>query len=132
MPPVTPSSTRRPFSRSAVDRVLDALVVDLPLGDLLESERERLVREAALHERRHELAAPLAELVVVRVDLAGAFRGQDHQRVLGVNGSEQVVDLWFDHLSEGSSGASGLAERDASMIAATCDDARSSSSFTTT
>src|SRR6478672_378248 len=100
MPPVTPSNTRRPCDSGTsvdLDDLLGTLVVDLALGDLLEGDRERLVAEPGLNERRHELASPLAELVVVRVDLTCALRRQDHQRVLGVDGREQVVDLGFDH-----------------------------------
>ena len=71
IPPETPSNTRRPASGSLLGfGLLGSLVVDLPFGDLLERDRERLVREAGLDQRRHELAAAFAELVVVGVDLS--------------------------------------------------------------
>src|SRR5215207_10189145 len=106
MPPVTPRRTVRPAKRPAP--------VSLALGDLLEGDRERLVPKTGLDERRHELAAPLAQLAVVRVDLAGPLRAQDHQGVLGIGRREQVVDLGFDHAQgvlpegTGSRGAGGL------------------------
>src|SRR6266516_4941589 len=100
MPPVTPSNTRRPCGSGTsvdLDDLLGALVVDLALGDLLDGDRERLVAETRLDERRDELTSPLTQLVVVRVDLTCALGRQDHQGVLGVDGGEQIVDLRFDH-----------------------------------
>src|SRR5205823_2451069 len=101
MPPVTPSSTRRPASGDLLDAdTLGPLEDDLAFGDLLQGDRQRLVLQPArLYERRHELSAALAELAVVRVDLAGPLRGEDDERVLRVHplGAEQVVDLRFDH-----------------------------------
>src|SRR6266508_6662259 len=97
MPPETPSSTRRPASGSLLGvGLLGSLVVDLPFGDLLEGDRERLVGEAGLDERRYEFPAPLTELVVVGVDLSRALGRQDHEGVLRINGREQVIDLGFD------------------------------------
>src|SRR2546423_1234481 len=99
--PVTPSSTRRPERLDLLDAdTLGPLEDDLALGDLLQRDRQRLVLQAArLDERRHELPAALAELRVVGVDLAGPLRREDHQGVLRVHplGTEQVVDLRFDH-----------------------------------
>src|SRR5918992_138452 len=98
IPPETPSTTRRPASGSLLGLgLLGSLVVDLPFGDLLERDRERLVREAGFHERGHELTPALAELVVVRVDLSRPLGGHDHQGVLRIHGGEQVVDLGLDH-----------------------------------
>src|SRR5688572_25836250 len=74
IPPETPSNTRRPASGSLFGLgLLGSLVVDLPFGDLLEGDREGLVREPGFHQRRHELAPALAELVVVRVNLPGTL-----------------------------------------------------------
>src|SRR5215208_5461544 len=132
MPPVTPSSTRRPRRSAtsvALDDLLGTLVGDLAFGDLLEGDRQRLVAKPGLDERRHEVAATLAELAVVRVDLAGALGGHDHEGVLGIDRSEQVVDLRFDH-EKGTPVDQRV--RDPSMIAATCPAARSRSSLTTT
>src|SRR3954465_7344160 len=100
VPPQTPSNTRRPARAATsvdLDDLLGALVGDLALGDLLEGDRQRLVAQTGLDERRHELAAAFAELAVVRVDLSRALRGHDHERVLRVDGGEQIVDLGFDH-----------------------------------
>src|SRR5438270_2678225 len=101
MPPVTPSRTRLPASGLLLDSdTFGPLEDDLAVGDLLQRDRERLVLQAAaLHERRDELAPALAELAVVRVDLAGPLGGEDDQCVLRVHplGPEQVVDLRFDH-----------------------------------
>src|SRR5437588_5284295 len=103
IPPVTPRRTRLPDSGDLLDAdTLGPLEDDLALGDLLHRDRQRLVLQSArLDERRHELAAALAELAVVRVDLARPLRRQDHQRVLGIHplGAEEVVDLRFDHRS---------------------------------
>src|SRR5262249_23807744 len=121
MPPVTPSSTWRPASdpcsfgfitalpgdrgRCCAQRLFDALLQalgalerHLALRDLLEGDRERLVPEAGrLDERRHELAPALAELRVVRVDLARSLGGGRHEAELGVHGLHQVVDLRLAH-----------------------------------
>src|SRR5213593_1078315 len=98
MPPVTPSRTRRPASGLLDPNPFGALGLDLPLGDLLQGDREWLVLEAApLDERGNELAPALAELVVIGVDLSSPPGGQNDQRVFGVYLGQQVVDLWFDH-----------------------------------
>src|SRR3990172_8412122 len=113
MPPVTPSRIRRPRRTLAVISLppgaagarsglldpdaLGALGVDLALGDLLEGDRERLVAQTRLDERRHELGTALAELVVVGVDLPRALGRECHQRVLGVDLRKEVVDLRLDH-----------------------------------
>src|SRR6266567_1985953 len=131
MPPVTPSSTRRPARGELLDALaeaLRALEADLAFRDLLEGDGEGLVLQAAgLDQRRDELAPPLAELAVVRVDLPGPLGGQDHQRVLGIDRGQQVVDLRFDH---GCTSFSGGLLRYRSIIRATSAAARSSSSFT--
>src|SRR5207245_8246577 len=86
MPPVTPSSTRRPASGLLDANSLRPLGVDVAIGDLLQGDRQRLVLQAAgLDERRHELAAALSELAVVGVDLTGALGGEDDQGVLRVD-----------------------------------------------
>src|SRR5581483_1103038 len=128
-PPVTPSSTRRPASGLLDPNPLGAVGQDLALGDLLEGDRQRLVLQpTGLDERRNELAATLAELVVVGVDLPRALGCEDHERVLGVDLREQVVDLRLDHGCVGPS----VGVRDAWIIASTSAAARSTRSFTTT
>src|SRR5574341_756020 len=125
MPPLTPSSTRAPDSGasaapgpigspstpghpsgSPVCGLLDGgghvdrtVPVQLALAKLLARHRERRAVGTGVDHRRHELADALAELRVVAVDLPRAPRGQDHQRVLGVDPSQQVVDPRFDHAS---------------------------------
>src|SRR5262249_50683934 len=109
---------------------LRVLIGDHLLSDLVERDRQRLVAQAAgLHERRHELSAALAELVVVGVDLSRALRGQHHEGVLGVHSVQQVVELrLIDHVGSPSR---GRGSRRAWMIAATCSTAWSRSSLTT-
>src|SRR5438034_5099290 len=98
MPPVTPSRTRRPASGLLDPNPFGALGLDLPLGDLLQGDRERLVLKAApLDERGNELAPALAELVVIGVDLSSPPGGQDDQRVFGIHLGQQVAELHFDH-----------------------------------
>src|SRR5512141_1791735 len=128
MPPVTPSRTRRPASGLADGAAIGAVGEDLALTDLLEGDRKRLVAQARLDERRDELRAALAELVVVRVDLSGPLGRQDHQRVLGVDLREEVVDLRLDHGCVGPS----LEVGNPWMIATSRSTARSRSSFTST
>src|SRR2546428_2216350 len=100
MPPDTPSNTPRLWRTEGllVFEFLASLVVDLPLCDLFESDRQRLVRQtAALDQGRDELRATLAELAGIGVYLSRALGGQDHERVLRVDGGHQVVGLWVDH-----------------------------------
>ena len=69
-----------------------ALGLDLALCDLLEGDRQVVLR-ARLHERRREVVErALAELVVVVVDLARALRGDDDQRV--ARAGLYVRDQW--------------------------------------
>src|SRR5690606_32191724 len=114
MPPETPRTTRRPVSTALesstgrsglvaldlalheVERVLPLELGglgrhDLALGDLLEGDRQRLVR-VGHDQRRDVLAEALAELAVVLVDLAGALGGEVDEVELGVHGVHEVVD----------------------------------------
>src|SRR5205814_1199777 len=70
----------------------------------------------------------LAELVVVVVDLPGALRGHDHQRVARVHVLEQVVDARMDH-GRDMVPAGARRPRTSSVSSPT---ARSRSSFSTT
>src|SRR5437764_14460138 len=80
MPPVTPRSTRRPASGLLDASSIRPFCADRALRDLLERDGQRLVPQTSgLDERRHELSAALAELVVIGVDLASALRGDDHE-----------------------------------------------------
>src|SRR4030066_374279 len=127
MPPVTPSRTRRPASALLDANAVGAVGEDLALADLLEGDRQRLVAQARLHERRDELRATLTELVVVRVDLSRALGREDHERVLGVDLCEEVVDLRLDHGCAGPSVEVG----NPWMIATSRSTAPSRSSFST-
>src|SRR5690606_19726478 len=60
--------------------------------DLAHRDRQRLLLVARLEQRADVLQQALAELRVVRVDLARALRRVDDERVLRVDVLEQVVD----------------------------------------
>src|ERR687891_2420731 len=106
---------------------LGALEGDLILADFLEGDGQGLLPQSrALHERRDELGAALPELAVVGVDLPGPLGGQDHQRVLGVNPLQKVVDAGVDHVCSFESWL-----LPASIISRTRATAASSSSFMT-
>src|SRR2546423_6663488 len=108
MPPQTPTTMclpARPSSGAIApvnELLLDpglrlgrALVAELAVGDLLEGDRERLgVLAEAVDLRRNEVPDPLAELRVVRVDLAGTLCREDHERVPAVDLLYQRFDLW--------------------------------------
>src|SRR5215510_10701882 len=98
MPPVTPRMTRATSSscqkentapagdvgrcgpRGRRGSLRAALGLDLALGDLLERDREVVLR-ARLDERRREVVeGAFAQLMVVVVDLAGALGCDDHER----------------------------------------------------
>src|SRR2546421_4186335 len=84
---------RRRRERASVS----VLVPQLALGDLFEGHREVVLR-ARLDERRREVVErPLAELVVVVVDLASALRCDDDQRVARVEVLEELVYARMDH-----------------------------------
>src|SRR4249919_425087 len=70
--------------------------LDLALGDFLEGHRQ-VVLGARLDERRELVERPLPELVVVVVDLSGALRGDDDQRVARIHVVQQFVDSRRDH-----------------------------------
>jgi hypothetical protein len=54
-------------------RVLAVLVLQLAGGDFLEGDREVVLRAGLDHRRRELVERPLAEVVVVRVDLPARF-----------------------------------------------------------
>src|SRR6185312_7625384 len=72
-------------------------VLDLALRNLFERHRQVVLR-TRLDERGQELVErAFAELVVVVVDLPGALRGHDHERVARVHVVQQFVDAGMDH-----------------------------------
>src|SRR5919197_3600100 len=115
MPPETPSSSR------ATGSPLPVLVLDLARGDLLERDRQVVLRSRLDHRRRELVERPLTEVVVVRVDLTRALGGDEDRRVVGVDVVEQLVDAGTNH---GSSVPR--------TIAASASTASSSRSLTTT
>src|SRR5436190_9501437 len=72
-------------------------VLDLARGDLLERDLEVVLRVRLDHRRRVLVEGPLAEVVVVRVDLPRPLGGHDHCRIVGVDLLEQLVEAWLDH-----------------------------------
>src|SRR6059058_2567558 len=90
MPPLTPRSRR-------AMRVLAVLVLDLARGDFLEGDRQVVLGDGLDHRRRKLVERPLAQVVVVRVDLARALGGDEDRRVVGVDVVEQLVDAGTDH-----------------------------------
>src|SRR5439155_21582995 len=108
--------------------LLRVLVDDLALGGLLEGHRQVVLR-AGLDQRRGELVErPLAELMVVVVDLPRALGGDDHERVARVDLVQQLVDAGMDH------GRTMVAapSKFRATIAASSSAARSLSSLRTT
>ena len=72
--------------------VLAVVVLDLARGDFLEGDRQVVLRAGLDHRRRELVERPLAEVVVVRVDLARALGGDEHGGVVGVDVLEELVD----------------------------------------
>src|SRR6266566_3054023 len=101
-----PTSTRAmpqfcPFGRRPTrswEALLRVLVLELALGDFLESHGQVVLR-ARFHQRWRSLveADALAELVVVVVDLAGPLGGDDDERIARVDVFEKLIDARMDH-----------------------------------
>src|SRR5918999_1913591 len=101
MPPVTQRTILWPctaFARASamgwrwlLDSVCGALEADLAPGDLLERDRKGLRGAVGVEGDlwRRVLGDALAELAEIGVDLTGALRGQDDERVLGVHVFQQ-------------------------------------------
>src|SRR4051794_4989925 len=98
MPPVTPSrilAMRGPRSRALP--ALPVLVPELAVGDLFERDGEVVLGGRLDHRRRELVERPLAEVVVVAVDLSCALGGDDHAGVVGVDLLHEPVDARADH-----------------------------------
>jgi hypothetical protein len=67
-------------------------VLDLAARDLLEGDGQVVLGAGVDHRRGELLEGPLAQVVVVRVDLPRALGGDDHAGVGGVDVLEQSVD----------------------------------------
>src|SRR5918999_2653869 len=98
MPPLTPSSRRAKLCR------LPVAVLDLAARDLFEGDRQVVLGAGVDHRRRELLEGPLAEVVVVGVDLARALGGDDHAGVRGGDVLEQPVYAGGDHPGDPSAG----------------------------
>src|SRR4051812_50187053 len=104
MPPVTP----RRILATAVSYPLPAVaVLDLVGGDLLECDLEVVLRLGVHHRRRVLVEGPLAEVVVVRVDLARPLGRDEHARVVRVDTFQQLVKAGVDYSFAPSGGAGG-------------------------
>src|SRR5437667_4855558 len=114
--------------RAALAALRRVLVLEHALGDFLQGHGQVVLRPA-LNERRQVVAeGALAELVVVVVDLPGALRRHDHERVARVHALQQVVDTGFDHRR----GMVAVAPRSPRTSAVSSATARSRSSFSIT
>src|SRR6478735_1687641 len=91
MPPHTPRRMRGMRDRLAV------AVRDLAGRDFLERDRQVVLRRGVHHRGRKLLERPLAEIVVVGIDLAGTLSGNDHAGVRGINMLEQAVYARRNH-----------------------------------
>jgi len=107
--PAAPSLLKRTneSARPAVPRALEAvraprpllwvLVLELALGDLFEGHGQVVLRPG-FHQRRRRLleADPLAQLMVIVVDLTRSLGRHDHEGVAGVDIVEELVDAGPD------------------------------------
>src|SRR5437763_9239301 len=93
MPPLTPRTTWRSLIRPGrSDLRLELLEGQRVLVDLTQRHRERLLLHVGRDERADVLEKTLTELRVVGVDLPGALRRVDDERVLALDLVEQLVD----------------------------------------
>src|SRR4051794_33391292 len=97
MPPVTPSRTLAMRGLAATRYPLPVLVPELAVRDLFERDGQVVLRGRLDHGRRELVERPLAEVVVVGVDLARALGGDDHTGVVGVDLLHELVDAGADH-----------------------------------
>src|SRR3954451_15404714 len=93
MPPVTPSRTL-----AILAYLLPVLVPELAVRDLFERDGEVVLRGRLDHRGRELVERPLAEVVVIGVDLTRALGGDDHTRVVGVDLLHELVDARADHV----------------------------------
>src|SRR3954451_23123214 len=73
------------------------VVAELVFGDFLERNLQVVLRTRLDHRRGVFVERPLAEVVVVRVDLAGALGGHEDDCVVRVDPLEKCVQSWLDH-----------------------------------
>src|SRR3954466_7852003 len=77
--------------------LLGVIVLQHALANFLEGHGEVVLRPALDEGRQVVAEGAFAELVVVVVDLPGALRGHDHERVARIHVLQQVIDSWMDH-----------------------------------
>src|SRR4051812_781363 len=98
MPPLTPRITlgsdasAPPVMTAGSDLRLELLEAEQGVVDLAQRHRQRLLLHMGRDERADVLEEALAELAVVGVDLTGALRRVDDERVLALDLVEQLVD----------------------------------------
>src|SRR3954453_4408883 len=83
--------------RRGCTALLPVAVRDLAGRDFLERDRQVVLRRRVDHRRRELLEGPLAQIVVVRVDLPCALGGDDHARIRGVDMLKQAVYAGRNH-----------------------------------
>src|SRR3954453_7324969 len=67
------------------------------LGNFLEGHGQVVLRARFHQRRRIVVEGAFAELMVVVVDLPGALRGDDDERIARIHVVKQVIDSWMDH-----------------------------------
>src|SRR5436305_11203259 len=72
-------------------------VLQLARGNLFERDLQVVLRARLDHRRRVLVERSLTEVVVVRVDLAGALGGHQDTRVMRVDALEKRVESGLDH-----------------------------------
>src|SRR5215217_390320 len=104
---------------------LAVLVLDLAGGDFLERDREVVLRAGVDHRGRELVERPLAEVVVVGVDLPGALGRDENGGVVGVDVLEEAVDARRDHAPRVPRGSAAVAARTISTSSSTASSRRS-------
>src|SRR5436190_15354445 len=72
-------------------------VLELAGGNLFERDLQVVLRPRLDHRRGVLVEWALAQIVVVRVDLAGALGGDENARVMGVDALQQGIQARLDH-----------------------------------
>src|SRR3954465_13829609 len=103
MPPVTP---RRILATACAYPLPAVAVLDLVCGDLLEGDLEVVLRLGVHHRGRVLVEGPLAEVVVVRVDLTRPLGSDDYARGVRIDSFQQLVQAGLDHSLAPSGGFS--------------------------
>src|SRR3954463_11973532 len=97
MPPLTPRRMRPMAAGWSGSAAAAVAVLDLAARDLFERDRQVVLGDRVHHRGRELLEGPLAEVVVVAVDLPRALGGDDHARVRRVDVVQEAVYARRDH-----------------------------------